>query len=696
MANITPLEKKQGSSDLQAREIKEAVPKQSENKRSSEANSQKQEAEARAFATILAQQKLKNKSHSFEIGKKYTKRFCVYLLAIGFFVLMLYFLAPVFNVPPTYLIVPLFSAIGGTLMGSKVNKLIDSAGFCVPKWMLDENSQILVEAEHRLEELRELDKKSGKDDYSTIIQELNNNVAVCQAINEAGSKHFINLFIKDIKLLMKIPSRSMSEVYRSNLQESQIKAKRIETLAQARKLLAPYDLNSKHTLSTSITEMMDKILTPKGYNKTTRVKPLLLVGPPGIGKTFLIKSLGKIFKAPVCVINMGKETLDKVEGMLLSSSSGTGPMPIAGLILKDLTNPHTNPSGCKDIIVLLDEIDKAFVGAGKEQSVTESTAKFISFLHHFLQVDIMKMHDKGYNVMYGIENVYVVCTANRNCFLDSFIEPTTRNSLMDRVNVINMPDLTKSAKIDILKGLLKDRLKADAELSPLQKLMAEQFMETIILQIVENEGLDAPALSKHDAETQTPPAEVTASATENKTAAESILSLALTLAKNSNADKKETPMPSLLDKTSAVNQKEVPAQSESASTPTIKALEGSSKTIELAKTPKISEKFRKENTGLRKALELLDVYYEDFYILLDPRYGVKSLTGIINEYLKEESDSMSASKEADSDLDSVDSFVIDIQPDNTAMTPLLDAQKRKDTLAKERISSKTPFSMNPI
>ena len=40
------------------------------------------------FATALAQQKLKNKSHSFQIGKKYTKRFCVYLFAIAFFFLL--------------------------------------------------------------------------------------------------------------------------------------------------------------------------------------------------------------------------------------------------------------------------------------------------------------------------------------------------------------------------------------------------------------------------------------------------------------------------------------------------------------------------------------------------------------------------------------------------------------------------------
>jgi len=91
--------------------------------------------------------------------------------------------------------------------------------------------------------------------------------------------------------------------------------------------------------------------------------PLLLVGPPGIGKTTLLLDLAIFLGVPSRIVSLGSTS----DGFILTGSSleyGTGKI---GAILETLLQGTANP------IIVLDEIDKAGQGASnRERHVSES------------------------------------------------------------------------------------------------------------------------------------------------------------------------------------------------------------------------------------------------------------------------------------------------------------------------------------
>lgn len=416
-------------------------------------------------ATIATIAPVITKSFSRDITNKYLKKTSIYLATIGGGVLVTYFIAPVINVPMEYIIVPLSTSIAGTLLANKVNKLISVLSYFTPKIFLDENSTILQQAETRIAALRSIDNANKSDCFSDVILQLQNNILICQGILEGGSQHFANLFIHDIKTLMSVPSQTLAGRYRT-LSLNETERMRTEFLDKTRDLLKPYDLASRKKLANFITEIMHNLLPQDKHENKHRVKPIFLDGPPGIGKTRLIKELSTIFSIPLLIVDMGTVSLEDMEGMQMPSSTGL-PSCRPGLIMKTLTDKLKNPSDCNNLIVLLDEVDKAFTKGNSGAS--ESTAKVIGYLHPFLQTDKLRLQDKGYNISIDISNMIVVCTANRNCFADEYIEETTRTSLQDRVSMIKMPKLEKDAKEMILQKLVDKKLTLDQNMFLWQK-----------------------------------------------------------------------------------------------------------------------------------------------------------------------------------------------------------------------------------
>lgn len=526
------------------------------------------------FSSFVKKDKT-HKSFRFDIGMKYGKRMFSYLLVIGFGLLIAYLIAPTLDVPPQIYIIPIAITIVGPLFSTKMNRLIDSFSFFMPSVLLDDNSVILSQAENRIAELKALDKKNENDKYALLVRELENNVSICQGINDVGSRHFVNLFIEDIKVLMSIPSRSMAEIYQANFSQKEMREKRALMLTQAKNIFKSYDLKTRHALSNFFDAILDRTLPLKGHHHPHRVKTLFLNGPPGIGKTFLITEISKIFGIPLCIINMGTETLEKFEGRMLPSPMGL-PKAEPGLVVKAATNQSNNPFNCKDLIIFLDEIDKGF-DKGENGGVKESTAKLIAFLHTFLQVDILKVEDKGFNIPIDFERVYIVLAGNRNCFEDDYIVKSTQASLRQRVSVITMPDLSTRAKINILGKILKTTLSNDSEVNKFTSIIIEILMGIAIQAVVNSQ---TSTLEK----------------------------------KPESAPDKISDKLSFYYNLYNVNTKEAKEK------------------MEEDKTKKDS----KPKTGLRKALRKMDKIYQDHLVLLDERYGVKSIAGIVESYLTEE------------------------------------------------------------
>lgn len=153
------------------------------------------------------------------------------------------------------------------------------------------------------------------------------------------------------------------------------------------------------------------------------------VGPPGVGKTTLLKTLGKLTGRPVYLVSMNMVN-DVVD---IKGTHKTFLHSKAGLIALTLVEGDPNaPSqggvtGVKNPIFVLDEIDKA-------------TPAVQSAILDFVGEESKKFQDNNYGEV-DISEVFFVATANK---LGPLISP-----LLNRMKIIHLPGYTVNEKTAI-------------------------------------------------------------------------------------------------------------------------------------------------------------------------------------------------------------------------------------------------------
>ena len=156
-----------------------------------------------------------------------------------------------------------------------------------------------------------------------------------------------------------------------------------------------------------------------------RGKSLLLVGPPGVGKTSIGASIGKCLNRKFARISLGGE----YDVSILKGHRKTYLGAYPGKIVQALRNCDTeNP------VIMLDEVDKTGQGtSGNLQDVLLEVLDPVQntkFTDHFLDTPI------------DLSNVLFVCTAN--------LLETIHPALLDRMEVIQLSGYTKEEKCQIL------------------------------------------------------------------------------------------------------------------------------------------------------------------------------------------------------------------------------------------------------
>jgi|GEM_PF-34596 hypothetical protein len=190
-------------------------------------------------------------------------------------------------------------------------------------------------------------------------------------------------------------------------------------------------------------------------NSAGTVELLCLIGPPGIGKTSIARSIAAALNRPLATISLGG--VDDEAEIRGHRRTYIGAMP--GRIIKALQTVD-----CDNPVILLDEIDKLGIS-----SKGDPAAALLEVLDGE-QND--KFRDNYVDLPYDLSKVLFIVTANSY--------DTIPPALYDRMDVINLDSYTENEKLQIAKRFLWPKLLRSINLEVNQIKLSDTCLRHII------------------------------------------------------------------------------------------------------------------------------------------------------------------------------------------------------------------------
>lgn len=185
----------------------------------------------------------------------------------------------------------------------------------------------------------------------------------------------------------------------------------------------------------SIRGWVDEITLASQNNniKEIRVTPVLFVGEPGTGKTYLMERIAKALELPFFAPDLSKYT----DMTTLFGSHSWSDHYKPGLALETLKKGQ----GTQNVVLFLDEIDKIVNDSkGNQTNYSSNTGALKSYLLKFLEPGTTSIESDALDAPLDIRNIIIVMSSNADF---------SEEALNQRVNRIQMTgfDLDKREKI---------------------------------------------------------------------------------------------------------------------------------------------------------------------------------------------------------------------------------------------------------